>query len=521
MNTFSNTALDSEVSQRKVWPLVITLIFFAYLTKHFLFHAANIDNIFPFALATFFFSTLLWQIRYLKQAQSLTIIIKGISLMLGIYAAINYQSYLFSSESTETLNLATRFLVLSCGLLSLWRPSFALLPILYTAWRKSIDYASTGVYLSPTDYMPILEVGWVLALGSLLLGLIAKSRYQEEINLNSLVKYILVFSIAIHFGNYFHSGLAKLTLDGGVLSWVLENNTYNLLPNALESGLLPIGHWPAITNAVYEASIVLNPAINWIVLLTQLGCLFLIFRPVHIIAITIFYDLMHIAIFFLSGIFFWKWIVLNMLIIAGVSTIRGQKFSTGHKVLGFVTVIFGILGFFTAQLAWYDTPTLRHAKVVAITDDGTEYDVPTNYFLNASLTFTQGRLLPSWPGHLARVGALGATDTFKIKQAADQCQPLFEVNNSTLDYTHLEKVLVKHHRWILENIDPEDGQISYDLFPHHVWSNPLLHNEFNNLDKRMIASYKIQIESECTDIKSGKVVKTVLNQSESMPIKVN
>ena len=52
-----------------------------------------------------------------------------------------------------------------------------------------------------------------------------------------------------------------------------------------------------------------------------------------------------------------------------------------------------------------------------------------------------------------------------------------------LSQKNLRSFVKEHHQFIIDNID-EDGIYNYDLFPHHIWSNPLLFREFYNLDKR-------------------------------------
>src|SRR3546814_16538545 len=83
---------------------------------------------------------------------------------------------------------------------------------------------------------------------------------------------------------------------------------------------------------------------------------------------------------------------MNLAIVAAFTSLRHQRFDGFVRLVGVVAVIGGTLVFFDARLAWYDTPALNNAYFVAITDDGREYEVPSNFFLAASVTGDKGRV---------------------------------------------------------------------------------------------------------------------------------
>ena len=57
--------------------------------------------------------------------------------------------------------------------------------------------------------------------------------------------------------------------------------------------------------------------INFATLFGQLAAVLMLFRRKLMIAITLFYDLAHIVIFFVT-VFFWKWILLNLALVAAI-----------------------------------------------------------------------------------------------------------------------------------------------------------------------------------------------------------
>jgi hypothetical protein len=487
--------------------------------KFYFFRIDPTGYFFEYSAIALLISLLFYRIDYDPEQKPTNILIKGIAILLGVYALLNYQAYVFDSPSDYTLHTAIRFLAVLGAILTLWKPSFSLIPLLYTVWRKKIDTSHTTFTLSPTDYMPVVEVGLLLVVGYIVISTFRHYRQISNPKTHQIFLWILIASIGIHFGNYFHSGVAKLMLDGGPFSWTLENHTHFLMITSLEMGLLPIGAFPSLIQALYSVFENSYVALNLITLIGQLVCVFLITSPRRIIFITLFYDLMHIFIFLLTGIFFWKWIVLNSLIVTAMVLMSKEKFDTSTRSIGIIFTIVGIFAFFTAQLAWYDTKTLKHTYVEAKDTQGIIYTAPTNYFMNASLTFAQGRLFDRWPGHFAQTNALGSTASYKVMRKLNDCRPLLFVPNHKFNFTPITQFIKSHHNYVLSNTGKDDT-FAYDYFPHHIWSNPLLHSRFNLLDKRQIESYRIIIESKCLKLDNNVLKHAIIVYSTSPEIPV-
>ena len=107
-----------------------------------------------------------------------------------------------------------------------------------------------------------------------------------------------------------------------------------------------------------------------------------IFRITWIRNISIVYDIQHVIIFIVSGIFFWKWIWLNTTIIYACRFFNQNKSlqkSRSTIFLGSLLLIFSPSIFTTANLGWFETRSLNNAYFQAVTQDGTTYHVPTNF----------------------------------------------------------------------------------------------------------------------------------------------
>src|SRR6185312_1409584 len=185
-----------------------------------------------------------------------------------------------------------------------------------------------------------------------------------------LLDALVICVIGIHFANYFWSGAAKLRLQGGgLLAWPLHNPTHALLEVAKDSGFFTIGYGLPFSDKLEEHLPIFVPLINWGTLITQLACVFVFWRRWTIAAITAIYDVQHVVIFLLTGIFFWKWIILNTALVLAVHKIKFQRIPTGVGALAcLICVVIGLTGnlFFVAKLGWYDTSAYNRLHILAV-----------------------------------------------------------------------------------------------------------------------------------------------------------
>lgn len=489
------------------------------LIKQIFLQGQRIDSFSAYYVASLLLCALFFSVRYQSETRALGAILKGIVLMLGFYSTFNYPSWVSDQAVSSDIHTLIRFSAAGLSILVIWRPAFAIPVICYTVWRKKLDYVETGLFLSPTDYMPIVEVGLFLCMGIVLPQIVARYVKLSRSTKENAALWILVAAIGIHFSNYFYSGVAKLLLNGGPLSWVMDNPTYALMLNAWEAGLLPIGHFENLSAWIYEWFRENVLFFNMLTLIGQLLCLVLVTRPRHIITITVFYDIMHIMIFFLTGIFFWKWIILNLLIVFAFSRITSQRFDWKTISVAVGTIVSAPLGFFVAWLAWYDSPGFNHIYLEANTQAGQTFRVPTNYYLNASVPMVQGRILGHLPGHFRGLNTLGSHESHQIIQAMQKCEAPLSSGSESVNFGPVERFIRGHDAFIRGHAN-EQGRVYYDRFPHHIWSNPLLYKEFSQIDKRTISSYQIVVESKCVSLINGKVSKHTVTENRSAPIAV-
>lgn len=217
---------------------------------------------------------------------------------------------------------------------------------------------------------------------------------------------------------------------------------------------------------------------------------------------------------------FWKWIILNFIIVGAASTLAGKKQTRFEKVLGPALVIGGTLIFFAARLAWYESPAVNHAYFIAVDDAGHEHKVPSNYFGATSVTVAQNRL--GVPGPIAfPTSTWGTTSSYAAMRAAYNCAFTREqmIPRLKTSPAQVERFVRMHHQAVLERAD-EKGLISYDRYPHHIWSNPWMFDAFYNLDKRRIVAYRYTVDSVCMTYIDGHPKLHMINQDQmTVPVR--
>jgi hypothetical protein len=178
--------------------------------------------------------------------------------------------------------------------------------------------------------------------------------------------------------------------------------------------------------------------------------------------------------------------------------------------------------FYIVWLGWYDTRAANIGHVYALTDDGQEYRLPSNYFKPFSVVMSRHDYMTiaprRWP-----TNTWGTTVDYSLmRRSADNCDIPLGKADSAMDEAALamwQPKIERYHRYVLSGVDNR-GLIDYDLYPHHIWSNPWQFEEFKALDKRRIAAYRIEVEVVCLPPSLTDPPRVVSKQSAIVPVAV-
>lgn len=417
------------------------------------------------------------------------------------------------------------------ALASYWRPALSILPIMAVMWTKILARKDFGLGISSTDYMVVVELGVLLCLFIIpasLLSLAARIPRAPAERLTALRRDYLnaavVIGAAVHLANYFYSGHTKLVLENaGLLTWVLENPTYILTPITKHFGYLTIFEFPWMPQWMNAALVWITVPLNAAVLLAQLAVVFAFFSRRFMIGVTMFFDLMHTAIFALTAIFFWKWILLNLGMVHAFHKLRRDNWRIplwlGTAAL---VVMFAAPNIFqVAHLGWFDSGGVNYAYWQAETKDGKRIKVPTNFFLSTSISFAQQRPGRPFTGFLPTHDWGTTMDAKVMHKFTDACAPDAQLAPA-LDPAKTAiagDFVLRHHARVLERAGGS-GNIAYDVYPHHIWSSPFASSEFRALDLAEVSAYILVVEAKCISVaKDGSVnIKELARHETRFPL---
>lgn len=277
-----------------------------------------------------------------------------------------------------------------------WGDRVAVLLLTAIAWKRPVAFpyltmlsavllqqAGHPIGVDTFDWRPILET---MSLFSCFVWL----SFVPRLN----TRHFVLVALALIGTYYFEAGIAKLRFRPAG-SWILEDDLSNLLVAAHMRGWL--GFIP--DSWIYAAAHpirVLSPLLTSFTVVTELGFL-LIFvhrrlcRPYLLMA-----AMMHVGIFLMAGILFWKWILLDLLWFwffgkeeTGVRKIWFD--SRLAVVFAIVLAVFGGRQYFRPQIgvAWWDTNMNEVYEIHAIGQSGTDYRLAPDAFAPNDVTLVQ------------------------------------------------------------------------------------------------------------------------------------
>ncbi|WP_227272506.1 hypothetical protein [Roseobacter weihaiensis] len=441
---------------------------------------------------------------------AMRIVCRVVAVMLGLYAlaaVITYPAGI-SGEADTTLAII-RFIPLvaiAAAIMSFWYPAFVIVPATVVLAKKAVGTHLFEIRISHTDYLAVVEMGIILGIAAILLGRGGRWASGKPprtlFGCDAKAASVIVFMIAVaaHFSNYFYSGIQKIELDGGPFFWALQNPTHVLSISAWIGGYFPLGSWPDVATFAIQSAEKTHVVLNITILLGQLVAVLFIAKRATMIGLTLFYDLTHVIIFLVSGIFFWKWIILNLALVAAMRRLPSWVEIRSVAAVGVATVVLAPAVFGIVWLGWYDTRALVVSETYAVTQSGDVLRVPSNFFGTISVTAAQHRFGRTEPGHFPTV-TWGSTQTAAdLKAARSDCAfdedlpPRFSRTPEQVAET-----IQLMHLYALQR-EERSGQYFYDFFPHHIWSNPLLSKDFGAIAVRDIKHYVYRTRSGCVSL---------------------
>ncbi len=231
----------------------------------------------------------------------------------------------------------------------------------------------------------------------------------------------IVLAVFVAAATYAHAGLSKMAIGPSLATWLVANPTSNIFVSAHLQGnwLGQLGEATVMNVASTLRSV--DIAMNGFTLFAEVGAaLMLLDRRVARFFLGAC-AVMHLGILMTTGIFFWKWIIVDIAMIwySGSLWAWGAPKMSIEKwvaaALPVVTFMFALSHFKTTGIlfAWWDTRHSQFFTYEVETESGKRYTLDPRYFVPYDIMFTQSRFYYLLPRSVLP-GTYGVTHRYSV-----------------------------------------------------------------------------------------------------------
>lgn len=339
-----------------------------------------------------------------------------------------------------------------------------------------IDRTNLGIAKTLTEYFSIWESLVALIVTSCFLQIFYHRSHRREIQ----TTLILLFVVA-HFANYFSAGFTKALLNGGVFSW-LENPTFVTLKRATLWGL-----------NVLPATLLENPFVplfekigNMTVLGGQLASILIVAFPWLVAPLTLFYDFFHIGVGALAGVWFYKWIFVNVIIycrrkdiVAGIRLLNWRKRLALTLVVPFFYLISSV-----PHLGWYEVYQGSLIYAYGVNKDGSKDRLHPQYFGSAAFSIlaknTHNAFQESYPQQM------GSQDIAELQASRGCNRKRITSPNLMWSRNNLTKITER----VLDEDRSDFSKLMHQIQPFHLlipsrtFNNSVFYGDYHAIEFR-------------------------------------
>jgi len=242
------------------------------------------------------------------------------------------------------------------------------------------DYPDIGGFMRTHSRLPltILRIAGAFAFVRLFLPVQANQ-----------VTFLLLCGFSAH---YFHPGFAKL-VDNGPLYYLRNNNPLYMFLNAHAVGWMEFIDESTVTR-VGKVSDRIKSFLNLTVVGIEIGSILLLLSVRLAVIIVLLIVTLQLLILVTTGVNFWKWIFVDLFLIAGFVFIRSQIpsiFGDIGWIIAFVVFVVLARGWMNpVTMSWLDAPYIELFRFKAKLTNGDVVTVHPNLFRPYDPIIAQG-----------------------------------------------------------------------------------------------------------------------------------
>ena len=287
------------------------------------------------------------------------------------FSAYDYNFYFDQSHYID------RLLLIAFAILVLVHPCFVLLFLLEAiAIAYQFHHPLGGTW---TDKKVVFDV---LVLFNLFL-------YAKLLLRREVTRRFLFFALCLVATHYVSAGVGKLELD-----WLRREHLDNLVAASYSNGWFYFVSEGTLLR-ILEFLKFLNVPMILGALLIEVSAVLILLR--HKLTQVILFSciVLHSAIFLSSGIFFWKWLLLDAALIVLLRKLDGDVVQGLYRIPVFLAslplIVFASHFYPHVGLAWHDTKLNTSFELEAVGVSGKAYAVPRGLLAPYDLLFSQNR----------------------------------------------------------------------------------------------------------------------------------
>ena len=361
-------------------------------------------------------------------------------------------------------HLFDRVLLIILGLLSIRYPFITIFFVIQTICiSKQFTFPKVLIY-TYTDkkiIFDILILYWLFYVFQL---------FIKNINW----KFFIVIILAMIGNWYLLAGYGKLRLD-----WLQENQTFNLYSSVQVFGWLQfLPEYITISLGSFIKNNNNFIQISAITIEFLLPIFILIHRRLTRTILSI-YVVFHLMIFFLSGIFFWKWILLEFALIFIITQYKINLNKSKYLLVYFPLLFCSSMFFKTINLSWLDSGYVHYYKFHIQTDSNEIIPLDASFFSPYDVVFAQNRFHYLFDNKVLS-HTFGSTQSKDVVRFINDYEKNnFEKNkiinfknkNGTSQYDLNKKLMLESFlkKFVLNKLQNDVKWINYLDPPMHIW----------------------------------------------------
>jgi hypothetical protein len=264
-------------------------------------------------------------------------------------------------------HLPDRLLIVALWVAIAWRPLFVFPFALAAA-------GMAGQFVIPLGFISWTEMGVLLRfpvlVGAFWIVRAITGRRQSD---------VFIFAwVCVVAATYWTSGLGKLRVG-----WLTHPHVHLLLLGAYANGWLAFLEPRVVERAARVVASLAWPFMLF-TLIVECGALVLLWRRWSLIAFFVLATAFHLGAFAMTGIFFWKWIVVDAMLV--IYLLRGRRltllpiFTPGLFALSVAATLASPLWAPSENLTWFDTPLTYSLELEGVDARGGAHALPAGFF---------------------------------------------------------------------------------------------------------------------------------------------